>query len=664
MADTTIYRPGAILGSYPQREDERLSGLDRFFAGVGGWVRKRLTGLGLGRQRFLTRVHAEEKGLERLVDIALRSEIRSVKEDLQLHGLTEPLMARAFALIRETASRTLGMRHFDVQLLGGRIMLSGRLAEMDTGEGKTLTATLAAATAALAGMPVHVVTVNDFLAERDAAWMGPLYRAMGLSVGVILEGMELEQRRTAYASDITYCTNKQLAFDYLKDRIILDSETRQLHLRIEGLTAEKPRTDRVLMRGLCFAIVDEADSVLVDEARTPLVISRKSDNSAMEQTYVRAVSLARWMRHPEDFTVRTAERRIDLTASGKEALRERSETLGGVWAADVHREDLVRQALTALHLYERDKHYIVRQGRIEIVDEYTGRVMGDRSWERGLHQMIEIKEEVEVTGRHETLARISYQRFFRRYLLLAGMTGTAREVAGELWSVYNLGVSRVPPNKASRRTIHQCRFFAREDQKWQAVADRIEALNRTGRPVLVGTRHVHASETLSRLLVERGLEHQVLNARQNDTEAEIVARAGQRGQITVATNMAGRGTDIKLANGVEELGGLFVLGTELHDSGRIDRQLFGRCGRQGDRGETQMYLSLEDEIVTAAFGSRLEWLAARLDGGKGRIPRLIAGPLFWMAQAAAERRNAVIRKALLRHDDSLEDLLAFTGRTE
>ena len=664
MSDTITYRPGSVLGQYPQREDERLSGLDRFFAGVSGWVRKQLTAIGLGRRRFLADVARAEKSYAQMIDQGLRNQAQRLREELQLQGITPALTAEAFALIRVVSERTLGLRPFDVQLIGGRIMLSGRLAEMDTGEGKTLTATLPAATAALAGTPVHIVTVNDFLAQRDADWMGPLYAALGLSVGVIVEGMGLEERRAAYAKDITYCTNKQLAFDYLKDRLILDAETRALHLRIEGLTAEKPRTDRVLMRGLCFAIVDEADSVLIDEARTPLVISRAGDLSGMEETYRRAVGLCRKLEQPRDFSVAQRERRINLTDLGREVLRRGSETWGGVWAAEVHREELARQALSALHLYERDKHYIVRDETIQIVDEYTGRIMSDRSWERGLHQMIEVKEGVEVTGRNETLARISYQRFFRRYLLLAGMTGTAREVAGEIWSVYNLGVNRVPPNKKSRRRAHPRHTFAREDQKWQAVADRIEGLNRTGRPILVGTRSVAASETLSDLLTLRGLSHRVLNARQDEDEADIVARAGQRGQITVATNMAGRGTDIKLGDGVEELGGLFVLGTELHDSARIDRQLFGRAARQGDRGAYQMYLSLEDEIVADAFGKRVERLVSLFSGGRGRVPRLIAWPVFWLAQAAAERRNSVIRKQLLRHDDNLEDMLAFTGRAE
>lgn len=663
MSETALPRPGSVLGQYPQREDERLSSLDRWYAQAVGWGRKQLIGLGGGNAAFLRRVKRAEQGLDQVEDEVLRARVNAVRDRLRLEGLTDQLMAESFALIRETADRVMGLRPYDVQLIGGRAMLQGRIAEMDTGEGKTLTATLPAATAALAGTPVHIVTVNDFLAERDATWMGPLFRALGLSVGVILEDMKMHDRKHAYAQDITYTTNKQLAFDYLKDRIILDSEIRPLHLKMEGLTADAPRTEHVIMRGLCFAIVDEADSCLVDEARTPLIISKQGDNSDMEETYRRAIQLSRQLEEPRDFVVNQRDRRVLFTDLGKHAIRRISETWGGVWAADVHREELARQAIAALHLYIRDQHYIVRDGHIQIVDEYTGRVMGDRSWERGLHQMIEVKEDVEVSGRNETMARISYQRFFGRYLKLAGMTGTGRELAGELWSVYGLAVSRVPPNKRSQRRRLGWHYFETHDQKWDAVAERIEELHEAGQPVLVGTRSVAASETLSARLAARALPHQVLNARQDSAEADIVAEAGTIGQITVATNMAGRGTDIKLAAGVEAKGGLFVLGTELHDSARIDRQLFGRAARQGERGACQMFLGLEDEIIRDAFGTRLNRFLLAF-ASSGRIPRWLAWPAFWMAQSAAERRNATTRRSLLRYDDTQEDLLAFTGRNE
>ena len=571
---------------------------------------------------------------------------------------------KAFALIRHVANTHLKLRHFDVQLIGGRTIMLGQIAEMDTGEGKTLTATLPAATMALAGVPVHVVTVNDFLAARDAEWMTPLYDALGLSVGVILEGMETDARRAAYACDITYCTNKQLAFDYLKDRLILEQETRPIHMAIDGLIRKVPRKTQVMMRGLCFAIVDEADSVLVDEARTPLIITQPGDISEMEQTFTRAVTVAQSMIGPRDFTVDEPNWKIKLTEIGKAQVARQSSRWGGVWATDVHREELAKQGLSALHLYQKDKHYIVQDEQVQIVDEYTGRIMADRSWERGLHQMIEIKEGVELTGKQETLIRISYQRFFRRYMRLSGMTGTANEIAAELRAVYRLKTRRIPNNKRSRRRNLGHRTYATTDQKWDAVVREIRNRTAKGRPVLVGTRSVAASEDLSERLTLVGVSHRVLNARQNDAEADIVADAGQPAAVTVATNMAGRGTDISLASGVADQGGLMVIMTEMHDSARIDRQLYGRCGRQGDPGSTLAITSLEDDLMRVFYTEKLRFLQKTFGVARGRVPGFIARPLMKIAQRATERKHSSLRSNLLKTDDALEDLLAFSGRTE
>jgi preprotein translocase subunit SecA len=570
------------------------------------------------------------------------------------------LVARSFALIRELAGRRLGMRHFDVQLLGGWAMVRGKIAEMETGEGKTLTATLPAATAAMAGIPVHIITVNDFLVSRDAAWMRPIYDALGLSVGTILEGMPAPERKRAYGCAITYCTNKQIVFDYLKDRLLLQQENRALHLRIESLHRTEPRVHKVMMRGLCFAIVDEADSVLVDEARTPLIISGGQGAGDQERVYRQALDAARRMRRGRDYVTRERDRQIDLTELGRAHAVRLTERNGGVWSAPSHRDDLISQALSALHLYILDKHYIIAEGQVRIVDEYTGRIMPDRSWERGLHQMVEAKEGLEISGRQETLARISYQRFFRRYLRLSGMTGTAKEVAGELWSVYRLDVVRIPTNRPSARQQHADRVHATADEKWRAIAARVSELHSAGRPVLVGTRSVADSEHLSRLLDEAGVRHSVLNARQNRAEAEIVAQAGQPRRVTVATNMAGRGTDIKLAQGVAEAGGLWVIASERHDARRIDRQLFGRCGRQGDPGECEAIVSLDDELVRGVFGRHLE----RIRPAGGQVPRWLGWVLFGWAQRTTQMRHGSIRRRLLHSDESLEDLLAFSGRGE
>jgi preprotein translocase subunit SecA len=664
MSSTAALRPGIALGRYPQREDLREGWLDRTAASLAGFVRQRAYGRKPGHAAFLERVSAAARDLGAMSNAQIRERVPELRRRLYSEGLHEELVARAFAICREVADRLLRMRPFDVQLLGGRVMLEGKIAEMETGEGKTLAATLPACAAALAGIPVHIVTVNDFLVLRDAAWMKPLYAFLGLSVGTITEGMTPEQRRAAYACDITYCTNKQLAFDYLKDRLMLGQESRRLHLQVEGLHAEFPRTRRLLLRGLCYVIVDEADSVLVDEARTPLIISNAGDASQAGQIYGEAVAMARQLVSGLDFAIRPREREVDLTERGKRRAAELAEPYGGVWIGPRRREELLRRALSALYLFQRDKQYIVRGGKVQIVDEYTGRVMADRSWERGLHQMIEAKEGCPITGQQETLARISYQRFFRRYLRIAGMTGTAREVARELWSVYRLPVVSIPTNKPVRRARLPGRVYATAEAKWTAIVETVRAMHGLGRPVLVGTRSVQASEHLSELLKAAGLPHQVLNARQDQEEAEIIASAGAPGRITVATNMAGRGTDIRLGPGVAELGGLHVIATERHDARRIDRQLYGRGGRQGDPGSYEAIVSVEDEIVQEVFHGHAARLVRFLRLKRPLLPRWLGAPVVLVAQRLAERRHAGIRRDLLRLDDHLGDLLAFTGRPE
>jgi len=661
VRDAATLRPGPALGVYPEQEEPGLGWLDRAGSRLAG-AAQRVTRARAGRFRgVVARVDAEARRWlpdgGRLEGAALASALASLRGALARDGVTPALSARAFAIVRETAHRVLGMRHFDVQLMGGQVLLDGMLAEMDTGEGKTLTATLAACTAAFAGIPVHVITVNDYLVTRDVELLRPLYEALGLSVGAVVDGMDADARRAAYRADVTYVTNKQVAFDYLRDRMVLGDARGGLRLGLERLYEESARVDRLILRGLCYAIVDEADGVLVDEARTPLIISRPGDSDGQERVYLQALSLAARLEQDADYVVDLRERDVRLTDAGGARLDALTHPLGGVWSGRRRREELVRQALQARCLFQPDQHYLVRDGEVQIIDEYTGRVMPDRSWERGLHQMIEAKEGCEITGQRETLARISYQRFFRRYLRLAGMSGTAREVAGELWSVYRLGVVTIPANRPVRRTGCGERVYARADARWDAVVARIAELHAAGRPVLVGTRSVSASERLSAALEREGLEHSVLNARQDAEEAEIVARAGAAGRITVATNMAGRGTDIRLGPGVAERGGLHVIATERHEARRIDRQLFGRCGRQGDPGSFEAIVSLEDDLVAnfarpwlPVVGAARGGLAARL-----RVRR---------AQRSAERRHARVRRELLKLDEQLGRVLAFSGRPE
>jgi preprotein translocase subunit SecA len=661
---------GVVRGAYPEREDEQLSKLDELGARVVGAASRRARAR-LRRWRGipeLAAAHAKE--FEAALDEGLLSAASELRKQLRERGFEDELVARSFALVRETAARAIGERHFDVQLIGGAVLLHGMVAEMETGEGKTLTATLPACTAALAGIPVHIVTVNDYLARRDAEWMGPIYKALGLSVGVIASGMQPAERRAAYACDVTYCTNKEVAFDYLKDRIVLKGRPSRLRLQIEELAGRSraARGEALIHRGLHFAIVDEADSVLIDEARTPLIISDRRHDATEEEVYRTAVELARELEVDRDFEIDERERQIALLDAGCARLEEIAEPRGGIWTGRRRREELVRQALSALHLFQRDQQYLVKDDKVQIIDEYTGRTMQDRSWEYGLHQMIEVKEDVPVTGRQDTRARISYQRFFRRYLRLAGMTGTARETDGELWSVYRLPVVRIPTNRPLQRCDLGERVLPSADAKWRAVVARIGELHSVSRPVLVGTRSVKASETLSALLEEAGIPHRVLNARQDEEEAEIIARAGEPGRVTVATNMAGRGTDIRLAQGVAERGGLHVLATERHDARRIDRQLFGRCGRQGDPGSFEAMVSLEDELFQVcgdAVGRWLADLAGRRPARESpRIADALRGYALRRAQRTAGRLHSRMRRDLLKWDEQLESLLAFSGRRE
>jgi preprotein translocase subunit SecA len=663
MSDLSL-RPGVALGPYPERQEPGVGVLERIAARAEGIVRQR-TDTGARRFRHVVkRVEQHGLALRGRSDAKLQVYARELRAHLRRRGLMDELVVRAFALVREVAERELGMRHFDVQIVGGWAIVNGMLAEMETGEGKTLTATLPACAAALAGIPVHVVTVNDYLVTRDAEWMRPVYEALGLTVGTITEEMDPETRRASYACDVTYCTNKQLAFDYLKDRLVLGNAPGRLRLEMESLYSDAPRLGRLLLRGLCFAIVDEADSVLVDEARTPLIISRPGDTEGQREVYEQALALAERLEDGVDYEIEPRDRNIRFNHRGTFKLAQMTGDLGGLWTGRKRREELVRQALSAQHLFVRDQQYLVRDGKALIIDEYTGRVMPDRSWERGLHQMIETKEGLEITGQKDTLARISYQRFFRRYLRLGGMTGTAREVAAELWSVYRLKVVTVPPNRDVRRRRRPDRLFHSSEAKWSAVVDTIGELHAKRRPVLVGTRSVEASEHLSTLLDAAGLPHQVLNARQDQEEAGVVERAGELRRITVATNMAGRGTDIRLAPGVQTLGGLHVIATERHDARRIDRQLYGRCARQGDRGSIETLVSCEDELFQVYCPTLLALMLRRLVPNRRPLLGWFARMIARIPQRSAERRHARTRRQLLEMDERLGDALAFSGRSE
>lgn len=608
-------------------------------------------------------VERHDRILRTLNDTDLAVRARDMRGRLRRQGFARDLVGECFAIVREAAERTLGKRPYDEQLMAGWGLLQGKLVEMATGEGKSIAATLPACTVALAGYPVHVITVNDYLAGRDAEVMEPLYRFLGLSVGAVIQGMSRDQRRQIYSRSIAYCANKELAFDYLRDRVASAHRGSQLHIGLKALHKDAPGDQGLVLRGLYFGIVDEADSVLIDEARTPLILSHDA-GAADEAAQCRQALEFAGQLGTDDRVIDMAERSVRLTSKGEERLAEIAEGLDGVWSSTRAREELVTQAISAVALFHRDRHYVVSDGKVQIVDESTGRVMPDRSWERGLHQLIEVKEGCEPTQRRETLARLTYQRLFRRYLRIAGMSGTAKEVSREIRSVYGLDVVRVPLRRPSQRSYLGNRFCLTQTQKWTAVADAVRRLVvDEQRPVLIGTRSVVASESISAVLSALGIEHALLNAKQDQSEAEIVALAGQPGRVTVATNIAGRGTDIQLNPEVAARGGLHVILTEYHESRRIDRQLFGRCARQGDPGSYETIVSLDDEIFSV-FVPQATRLMRRLGRDKAALP---VDPSQWLrllAQHFAERRSAQLRMLNLKLDRRLDDMLAFSGGGE
>jgi len=643
---------------YPEKESERHPNkLEAWGTAALRWLgRKRRQPLSRTR-RIVARVHRETEALGDIDLAGVRRRADEIAYDLRCNGITPASAARAFALIRQAGRLTVGKAHFDVQLMGGWAMLQGMVAEMNTGEGKTLTATLPAATVAMAGLPVHVITTNDYLVERDAQIMGPIYEALGLSVAWVSMEMDIPTRRKAYQADVVYCSNKTLVFDYLRDLIVLDGGKDEDALRLERLRGEQGRLAQLYLRGLCFAIVDEADSVLVDEARTPLIISGVQEDDTTDVTR-QAMDLAGAM-DPAHYRLLRGERRVTLTELGREHLRAECAALPAPWSIPFRREELVLSALTVLHMYRLDEQYIIRDEKIMVVDEFTGRVMPDRSWGQGLHQMLEHKEGLTLSEPRSTLKSISYQRFFKHYLLLSGMTGTAAEIRAELGRVYDLPVVRIPTHRRSRRRHAPDAVYATLNEKWAAVCDRTRVLHAQGVPVLIGTRSVAASEQVAEVLLKAGLPAVVLNAKQDADEADMIAQAGQMGSIMIATNMAGRGTDIPLSDAARDAGGLHVILTERHESARIDRQLEGRCGRQGDPGHVEAILSWEDAVLDSVAGKAWAKPAQllRAMGGHG-----VAARWLRYAQARTEKKLARERRHMVAADEELENSLSFSGQ--
>lgn len=583
-------------------------------------------------QPMVDRINQLEPEYKKMTDDQLRSQTAIFKGRLDNGQPLDELLPEAFAVVREASLRTLNMRHFDVQLIGGMVLHQGRIAEMKTGEGKTLVATLPAYLNALTGKGVHIITVNDYLATRDTEWMGQIYRFMGLTVGTILHGLDDTERKQAYGADITYGTNNEFGFDYLRDNMKYDPES----------LVQPP--------DLNFAIVDEVDSILIDEARTPLIISGPAEKST--HMYYQVNGIIPKLVKEEDYTIDEKARSVVLTEKGvasAEGMLKVDNIYDPKYIELLHH---VNQALKAHTLFKRDVDYIVKNGEVIIVDEFTGRLMPGRRYSEGLHQALEAKENAKIENENQTLATITFQNYFRMYDKLSGMTGTADTEAAEFKKIYNLDVMVIPTHMEMIRIDYPDVIYKTRKEKYDAALDEIEELHAKGQPVLVGTISIDVSEDLSKKLKKRGIAHTVLNAKHHAKEAEIISQAGQEKAVTISTNMAGRGTDIVLGQGVKELGGLHILGTERHESRRIDNQLRGRSGRQGDPGSSRFFLSLEDDLLRIFGGERITSIMNRLGMEEGEpIEHNLISKAIENAQAKVEAHNFDIRKHLLEYDD-------------
>lgn len=599
--------------------------------------------------KLVPRIGELEPELLKLNDEQLRKRSLSLRYRAKSGEPLSKLLVEAYALVREAGRRTINMRHFDVQLLGGIAMFRKSIAEMQTGEGKTLAATLPMYLYALVGKGCHLATVNDYLARRDADWMAPIYRALGMTVGVVETQMSQDDRRKAYQCDVTYGTAKEFGFDFLRDRLLLRRISEGQSDLLGGMLGHGSESSEKPVQGAAyFALVDEADSILIDEARTPLIISAlPTEEQKLElECYRWSAAVASQFIDEEDYEFDHEKKTVELTFEGRLKTRtlDKPPELDTMGMVNIYR--FIERSILVQREYKLDRQYVVRDGEIVIVDEFTGRLAEGRKWREGLHQAVEAMQGVEVTVATGQAARVTIQDFFLRYEKLAGMTGTAIDSAAELRRIYRCRVVPIPTNRPAIRQRLRTQVFGTEETKWKAVVEEICQLHELGRPMLIGTRSIDKSEILSRILTERGIQHQILNANHIAAEAEIVAQAGTQGRVTVSTNMAGRGTDIKLGEGVAEIGGLHVILTEMHDAARIDRQLIGRCGRQGDPGTFRQYLALDDDLLLAGLGPKK---SDRLEAyGKKAVTSLdYLSYLFRRAQRRIERRHFRQRRALM-----------------
>lgn len=645
-----------------ERADEQLAKIERMLHNLLGWLPAKKIGHA-AIQRFNTLIMQQAHALFTKTDQEIVGQFYQALEHIKQQGSQIQALALVFACVGEGIKRSMGMWPHPVQFMGAHVLLCGRLAEMRTGEGKTLVAGLTATIMAGSGAAVHVLSTNDYLAQRDCEEMSPLFRFFGLEAAYIESSMEIEPRRAAYAKPICYVSGKEVVFDYLKDRLsgqgVVPNRVMQLQNLLSTFSSRGATANSAIIPALHFCIVDEADSVLIDEARTPMVISQDAASIIEPNILSWAITQARRLLQDVDYKIHVAQHDVELSAVLHTAVDVPPAGVRPIWFSMEWQRIILRQALLALHIYQKDMHYIILNDKIQIVDESTGRVMEDRSWEQGLHQLIETKEGVAITSGRETLARMTFQRFFRRYLLLSGLTGTGLEVSRELWVIYRLKVCQIPPNKPSRRRQLPSQYYTSQAAKNAAISHHAMLVASQGRPVLIGTRSVETSEAIARELSLHKVPHIVLNARQDEQEAEIIAQAGHSGQITVATNMAGRGTDIKLSGPAREAGGLHVILSEYHESARIDRQLFGRSGRQGDPGSCCAIISADDELIKTDGGwylKLLPWIKIRL------LQQFLLALCVRRVQQLAQRRAYHIRMSTFKQDQKLSQQIGFAGK--
>ena len=646
---SNLVKPGISMGSYP----EKIRRQAPLFKAIKYCINLPITLFGsrytLSYRRFAKKIEEAAKKYTALSEAEFEQVIFDHRAQLSIKKINSDLTLETFALVAHATHRALGIKPFHTQLMAARMIYDGKLVEMATGEGKTLAVGLGCACAAMAGIPVHAVTSNDYLVKRDAEGLAPLFQKLGLSVSYVCQGMDTEERTLAYAANITYCTAKELVFDYLRDQISLKNIPNTLHLETLKLSGTPINT---MLHGLHMVIIDEADSILIDEAKVPLLISKSSQHEGMISFFEEVLAAAKSLKSGQHYVLNEAGKSAELTNEGWSHANTKSNFDGAAWNSQIYLEEVLCQALAALHCYQRDKHYLVTEQGVEIIDEITGRVSPGRVWSRGLHQLIELKEGCKPTGELITITQITYQRFFSKYLSVGGMSGTLIEAKKELFDTYELLIKKVPLRLPSKRNIKPTRLFPNQAAMWDAVLTRVQAVYKRKQPLLIGTDSVLDSQNLSNLLTQLKIPHQLLNARQNQEEALIISQAGQVGQITISTNIAGRGTDIELSEAAKSLGGLHVLSCQHNLSKRIDRQLIGRCARQGNPGVAEMFYTLDKINIYRHLPS---WLITNIGSNGIKTPTWFINFMISIPKWIDEYHQREQRYALHKHDIAMEE---------